>query len=181
MFRNPVYLILLAASMLLSANAFGQGSALYLKVKGSKQGDIKGDVTEKGKEGLIKTISFSHEVTTPRDAATGQASGKRQHKPVTILKEIDKSTPLLMAALTKNENLSEVTLSIYRPSTKTAGTNELWYTIELKDVVISGISTSWDNDKKQSREEVSFTYQKIKWTFAEGNVTFEDDLKSNRN
>lgn len=180
MFKNSIGLILLAASMLLSANAFGQGSALYLKIKGVK-GDIKGDVTEKGKEGLIQVVTFQHEITVPRDAASGQATGKRQHKPLSITKLIDKSTPILMAALTKNESLSEVTLSIYRPSAKGAGTNELWYTIELKDVVISGISTTWDADKKQSREDVSFTYQKIKWTFAEGNVTFEEDLKSNRN
>lgn len=181
MFKNSVYLLLLAATMLLNVSAFGQGSALYLKVKGSKQGNIKGDATEKGKEGLIQVIAFQQEVSSPRDAASGQATGKRQHKPFIIIKQIDKSSPLLMAALTKNESLSEVTLSIYRPSAKTAGTNELWYTIELKDVVISGISSTWDADKKQSREEVSFTYQKIKWTFAEGNVTFEDDLKSNRN
>jgi len=32
-----------------------------------------------------KTASPSqHEVTSPRDAATGQASGKRMHKPVTV-------------------------------------------------------------------------------------------------
>lgn len=181
MFKNSIYLILLAASMLLNASAFGQGSALYLKVKGSKQGDIKGDATEKGKEGLIQVITFQQEVSSPRDAATGQASGKRQHKPLLIIKQIDKSSPLLMAALVKNENLPEVTLSIYRPSAKSAGTNELWYTIEMKEVLISGISTTWDAEKKQSREEVSFTYQKIKWTFADGNVTSEDDLKTNRN
>ena len=29
----------------------------------------------------------SHEVTSPRDAATGQASGKRMHKPMTVTSE----------------------------------------------------------------------------------------------
>ncbi len=29
----------------------------------------------------------SHEVTSPRDAATGQASGKRMHKPITVTSE----------------------------------------------------------------------------------------------
>ncbi|MCB1216110.1 type VI secretion system tube protein Hcp [bacterium] len=36
------------------------------------------------------------EIRAPRDAASGMASGKRQHKPLSIAKRIDKATPLLM-------------------------------------------------------------------------------------
>lgn len=180
MVQKPVFLFLLAAFISLNMSAFAQGSALYLKVKGSKQGDIKGDVTEKGKEGLIKTITFEHEVTSPRDMASGQASGKRQHKPLIITKEIDKSSPLLMAALTKNENLQEVTLTFYRPG-KAMGSNELWYTISLKDASISDIKSTWDSEKKMSLEEVSFTYEKIKWTIADGNVSSEDTWSGAKN
>lgn len=171
--QNPIHLFSLAVFMMLNVCAFGQGSALYLKVKGSKQGEIKGDVTEKGKEGLIKTISFQHEVVSPRDAASGLATGKRIHKPLVISKEIDKSSPLLMAALSRGESLSEVTLSFYRPG-KNPNTNELWYTISLKNAFISDIHSTWVSEKKQSLEEVSFTYEKIKWTITDGNVTFED-------
>lgn len=178
--QNPVCFFLLAALMLLSMNALAQGSALYLKVKGAKQGDIKGDVTEKGKEGLIRTISFQHEVESPREAGSGQATGKRQHKPLVITKEIDKSTPLLMAALTKNENLQEVTLTFYKPG-KAMGTNELWYTISLKDARIADIKSTWVSEKKQSLEEVSFTYEKIRWTFADGNITHEDSWDNSKN
>ena len=179
--QNPICFLLLAAFMSLNVSAFAQGSALYLKVKGAKQGDIKGDVTEKGKEGLIKTISFEHEVSSPRDAGSGQATGKRQHKPLVITKEIDKSSPLLMAALTKNENLPEVTLTFYRPNPKSIGTNELWYTITLKDAHISDIKSTWVSEKKMSLEEVSFTYEKIKWTIADGNVTHEDSWENSKN
>lgn len=37
-------------------------------------------------------------IVSPRDAASGLPTGKRQHKPVTIVKELDKSTPLLMCS-----------------------------------------------------------------------------------
>src|SRR5699024_4095641 len=43
--------------------------------------------------------SYSHEIVSPRDPASGLPTGKRQHKPLTIRKEIDKSTPLLMRAI----------------------------------------------------------------------------------
>jgi type VI protein secretion system component Hcp len=39
------------------------------------------------------------EVKSPRDIATGQASGKRMHKPFTITKEFDKASPILMLTI----------------------------------------------------------------------------------
>ncbi|MCB1185762.1 type VI secretion system tube protein Hcp [bacterium] len=46
-------------------------------------------------------------LSSNRDAASGMASGKRQHKPLTITKEIDKSSPLLYNVLVNNENVSQ--------------------------------------------------------------------------
>lgn len=44
------------------------------------------------------TLKQAHyAVTGPRDAATGQASGKRMHKPITIVKEWGPASPQLMA------------------------------------------------------------------------------------
>ena len=66
----------------------------YLKLTGQKQSDIKGSVTQKGREGKIMVIAASHEIISSRDAASELATGKRQHKPFTITKELDKSTPI---------------------------------------------------------------------------------------
>lgn len=41
------------------------------------------------------TISFEQEILSPRDAASGLPTGKRQHKPFVITKELDKSSPVL--------------------------------------------------------------------------------------
>jgi len=41
------------------------------------------------------TISFEQEIVSPRDAASGLPTGKRQHKPFVITKELDKSSPIL--------------------------------------------------------------------------------------
>ena len=43
----------------------------------------------------IATAVFEHSVKSPRDAASGQATGKRMHKPFTITKEWGPSTPML--------------------------------------------------------------------------------------
>jgi len=41
------------------------------------------------------TISFEQEIVSPRDAASGLPTGKRQHKPFVITSELDKSSPVL--------------------------------------------------------------------------------------
>ena len=65
----------------------------HLKLVGQKQGQIKGSVTQKGREDSILVHAYSHEILFPHDLATGQSSGKRQHKPLVIVKDVDRSTP----------------------------------------------------------------------------------------
>ena len=74
----------------------------YLRLKGQKQGDIKGSVTQKGREGKISVIAANHDIASPHDAASGQATGRRVHQPFVITKEVDKSSPLLYNVLVNN-------------------------------------------------------------------------------
>lgn len=45
--------------------------------------------------GAVVDAAYKHDVKSPRDAASGLATGKRMHKPMTITKEIDKATPMM--------------------------------------------------------------------------------------
>src|SRR5690606_27742339 len=151
----------------------------YLTLKGQTQGDIKGSVTQAGREDSIMVIGFNHEVVSPRDAASGLPTGKRQHKPLTITKELDKSTPLLMNVLVNNENVTDWALKFWQPSA--TGQEVQYYTIELRNANIAGIRAEMLNNKypenmqHKEREHVSFTYQKIIWTWVDGGITAEDD------
>lgn len=151
----------------------------YLRLTGQVQGDIKGSVTQAGREDSIMVIGFNHEVVSPRDAASGLPTGKRQHQPLTITKEIDKSSPLLMNALTTNENLPEVTLRFWQPSR--SGKEFQYYTIQLENAAISDIRQEMLNNKypenmqHKEREHVSFVYQKITWIYEDGGITSSDD------
>ncbi len=53
-----------------------------------------------GKQAATTTGS----VTSPRDAASGLPTGKRMHKPLTITKELDKTTPLLSFTAPANDS-----------------------------------------------------------------------------
>ncbi len=49
-------------------------------------------------------------VTSPRDAASGLPTGKRQHKPFVITKELDKASPLLAKAAAGGTLIPRATL-----------------------------------------------------------------------
>jgi len=159
----------------------------YLKLKGQKQGELKGSVTQKGRENKIMVIAVSHEIVSPRDAASGLPTGKRQHKPLVITKEIDKSSPLLYNALVNNENISEWELQFWTPQIKAAtgtGAEVQHYTITLINANIASISFRMPNNKHPELmkfaefEEIAFTYQKVIWTWNDGGITAEDDWES---
>jgi type VI secretion system secreted protein Hcp len=109
---------------------------------------------------------MSHEIVSPRDAASGLPTGKRQHKPLTITKEIDKSTPLLMRAIFTNETLPAVELTLDRAD----GTHIA--TVKLTNAQVA------DHLQQGSTETVSFTYQKITWTWIDGGISATDDWNS---
>ena len=154
----------------------------YLKIKGQAQGEIKGSVTQKGREDKIMVVEFNHEVISPRDAASGLPTGKRQHKPVSVLCEIDKSTPLLYSALVNNENLPEWELQFWRPSA--AGVETQYFTIRLTNANVASIKSYSLNNKNPELMRYpelisySFTYQKIEWEWVDGAILAMDDWES---
>ena len=154
----------------------------YLTLKGQKQGDIQGGVTQKGREHSILVHSFSHEIISPRDPASGLPTGKREHHPVHILKEIDQSSPPLWTALVNNENLIEWQLKIWAPSA--TGVETQIYTITLTNASIASIREYMPDNEDPTKiklpllEELTFTYQKIEWVWTKGTITAEDDWES---
>lgn len=151
----------------------------YLRLKGQKQGEIKGSVTQKGREGRIMVIAVNHGLLSPRNAASGLPTGKRQHRQFVITKELDKSSPLLYTMLVTNENLVDWDLQFWQ--TAVTGTEVNHYTVKLTNANITSIEFRMPNNKDPQLmklaeyEEVAFTYQKIQWTWNEGGITASDD------
>ena len=159
----------------------------YLNLKGQKQGDIKGSVTQKGREGKIQVIAVSHDIISPRDPASGLPTGKRMHKPMVVTKELDKASPLLYSALVNNENISEWELQFWTPQIKAAtgtGQEVQHYSVKLVNANVASIAFRMANNrhpdlmKFSEYEEIAFTYQKIIWTWNDGGITAEDDWET---
>jgi type VI secretion system secreted protein Hcp len=138
-------------------------NSFYVSIKGTKQGDFKGETGKNQTQ--IPILGFSYGVVSPHDLATGQASGKRQHKPITIFKEWGVVSVQLFEALVTNEVLKSVIIDEVR--TDAAGKEAVYMEIRLANATISEIAIDpersddppvWTNHET---ERVSFVFQKI--------------------
>lgn len=150
----------------------------FLKLTGTKQGKIKGGVTQKGREGQIAVHALDHLIGRP-DPSALVATGRLTHGALRFSKSLDPASPALYAALVGNEPMSECIVSFWLPQAKPGGgdVEELAYTIKLTDAVVTGIAFGLPDaaapgaDKRGAIETVSLAYRAIEWTWTAGNLT----------
>jgi type VI secretion system secreted protein Hcp len=157
----------------------------YVTIEATKQGALKGESVREAHKDKLAGLSYSHTITSPRDIATGQASGKRQHGPVTITKEWGASSPQLFQALVTNEVLKSVFFEFIH--TTPDGAEEVYHTVKLANATVSQIRQVTGSGESSSSaktsatydthelEEVSFTYQRIEVENKPGQTSAEDD------
>ena len=159
----------------------------YAYLVGQKSGQVKGGITQKGREDSIGVIAVSHSIVSPRDPQSGLPTGQRMHKPWVFTKELDKATPVLYNILCTNENVSEAVIKFYTPQIKaTTGTGVEVnnFTVKLTNANIASIDFRMANIrhpdlvKFNEWEEIAMTYQKIEWTWNDGGITAGDDWES---
>jgi type VI protein secretion system component Hcp len=99
--RKILFATMAASGALLAATASLAASDYYLKIEG-----VDGDTAAASQAKPIELQSWSFGaaqagVASPRDAASGLPTGKRQHKPMTVTKPIETSAPLLRESPTR--------------------------------------------------------------------------------
>ncbi len=153
------------------AGGGASGPFLKLEIDGNY---IEGESTiaSMDREGTIQCGAFDHEVSVPYDAATAQTTGARVHGPISIIKRIDKTTPLLLKALCLNEPVDSAEFMFFRPATSGDGAEEKYLTILLENAKIVAIENAYPNV-----ERVSFLSCKIRWTYEIGGAEFQDIIR----
>lgn len=158
-------------------------SSVFMTMTGQSQGRIDGEVTQRGREDQHRLLAYSHEIVSPRDPASGQATGKRQHQPFRIVKLINQGSPKLLTAMRNNEALTEVVVDIWSPSQTGAEIKLLTYT--LKNARIVSLRPWMPNKSDTSAqpyppaEEIAFVYESIRLTFHNGGIESTDDWNGN--
>ncbi len=122
-------------------------SAGYIKFDG-----IDGESKDSKHKDWIEVMSLTGvesppaaDVKSPRDVATGQASGRRQYQPIIIRKRIDKSSPKLAEAMAKKKVFPTLSVS------------DGAHSYVLKEAIISSINKTPDG------ESISINYTKIEF------------------
>src|SRR5256885_1757279 len=82
-------------------------------------------------------MRFFSETVSPRDVATGHASGKRIHKPIVFTKEWDAASPKLFQALVTNEVLKSVLFEFVKTDAK--GQEEVHFRITLANANVASM------------------------------------------
>lgn len=126
----------LIPAVLLTVSLHSSGQYMMMSVESSTN-KFKPESTRSGYTDKTEILGYQMEIKSPRDVASGQATGRRQFQPVTLWKTSGASSPQFFQALTKNEQIKKIILQYYRPD-EIYKQNELVYTIELENAVISG-------------------------------------------
>jgi type VI secretion system secreted protein Hcp len=156
-------------------------NTFYVSIEGEKQGKFKGEAAfSKLATGKITGVGFFMETISPRDLATGQASGKRQHKPIRFTKEWGAASPQLYEALANNEVLKSVLFEFVRTDSK--GSEEVHYTIKLTNASVSRVASFFDLTSKTGTrfdghelEQIELVFETIEIEDKAGGTTATDD------
>ena len=131
-------------------------------------------------------------VVSPRDMATGQASGKRMHKPMTIYKEWGAASPQLMRAVAAKQEFKSVLFEFVRAGAD--GKPEVFQTVKATGVTISSVQKVGYDIKANKRtaqstgrtaaaqpelEEVTFVFGTIEYWHKDGKTMAKDSWSAN--
>lgn len=152
----------------------------FMTIIGASQGEIDGSSESIECQSCIDILAIDHRVEIPTQARSGLSLGKAVHRPLTIIKPIDTSTPKLYQALCTLEPL-DVTLSWYRPVSTTVANTECFYKVELEGARIVEINPVehhvFDSafDDYPLTERISFAYSLIRWTWEPKGIQYEQE------
>src|SRR4029450_5425265 len=125
----------------------------------AKIGDIKGESLDDKHKDEIEVLSFSWGVANAGVVAGGgggAGAGKATFQDLSIVHNIDKSSPLLMKACATGTHLKEAIIT----TRKSGKGQQEYYVFKLNDVIIPGV-THGGTGGQQVSESVSLAFAKV--------------------
>ena len=194
-----IALVVVLCGLAAARVTFGSVADYYLEIKGEKQGQFKGEGSG-GLTGRIFGSQFSYHavsvkepasgqatgreaqtgkatgnaVAAPRDVATGQMSGKRQHSDISIVKYTGDSSRMFATAMSTGEVLTSVDISFFHG---TDAKPDVYRTVHMTNVMITAIKPMPSSSGDNPMESITFTAetQNIVAKDKNGNKTAMDD------
>lgn len=146
---------------------------------------IKGESADDKHKGEIDIESFSWGLAQSGSGnrSTGLGTGKVDIHDITIVKNIDKSSPTLQLACANGKHIAKGKITLRK-----AGENPLdYFTVDLEQVLVSGYQVAGSNGSPTPSESITLNFAKIKteyWTQSDKgakgeNANFSWDVAKN--
>lgn len=151
---------------------------IYLWLQDDGGNKIKGSVDVKEREGSIEVLAQEHSVYIPTDNNTGKLTGTRIHTSFVITKKLDASSPYLFKAVTSGQTLKSAEIKWY--DTNDAGQEFEYFNTKLENVKVVKVTSKMHDIKDVTKEklghleQVELRYERIIWTYKDGNITHFD-------
>ena len=125
---------------------------------------INGESTDEKHKDWIEIHSFEFSMAVPGSASgTSRRRGDVVANDIFITKSVDKSTPKLMEALTRNTVIGEVIIEVVRPT----GNKETFYRYELTNVLVTSYQSGGEESGIKPGDVLSLNFEEIKVTYTE--------------
>jgi type VI secretion system Hcp family effector len=134
----------------------------FLKIEGTKQGKFKG---EGAMAERLPCSGFKYEASessgagagkaTSKDVASGQPTGRRMHGTITIVREIDKASPLFARAMSTGETLGTVDLEFVHNGL--SANPEVYKTLHLSNAMITSIRPAPSSGGDRPMESITIS------------------------
>lgn len=133
---------------------------IFVTLTTDKAGAIKGESTDTDYLGALEITGFSWGMASASSASTGMATGRRQHKPLKLYRNIDAATCPLASALSQNQLIKELVLTCRKAGSAKA---LKYLVITLKKGRVSSLDLEYldQSGGGSGREVAEITYQEI--------------------
>ncbi len=122
---------------------------------------IQGETSDSAIKGGIDIISFSWGMTQTgtMHSGAGGGAGKAAVQDLTVIKYIDKTTPVVMKMCLAGTHIEKATLLVRKAGGKTPVT---YMKIIMEKVLISGVQTAGAEKEERITETLTFNFAKVK-------------------
>jgi type VI secretion system secreted protein Hcp len=134
---------------------------IFVTLTTDKAGPVKGESTDTDFLGALEITGFSWGMLSPSSASTGQATGRRQHKPLRLYRNIDAATCPLASALSQNQLVKELVLTCRKAGSGGRALKYLVITLKKGRVISLDLEYLDQSGGGSGREVAEISYQEI--------------------
>ena len=142
---------------------------------------IDGSNEQSGREKSVQILEANHVVEIPVDVKDASATSKRLHRAFELTANVDKATPLLAECVCNSKTIATVKLEYWRINEE--GIEENYFNVEMEKVRIVKMKNWFPNvdyeptGTYKHMMTYDLRYDKITWTYTDGNLSFSDEWK----